>query len=387
MGISPLRHTALAAAAVGTLVLAACGDDDDSTANTTAAAATTTTGGAATSAGGAASGVTMKPVSGTLNGSGSTAQAAAIQAWTAGFQAENPDATVNYDPVGSGGGREAFLSGAADFAGSDAALTDDEYAKSKTQCGDEGAINLPHYISPIAVAFNLPDVKELNLSPDTVAGIFHGDITKWNDAKIAADNPGVTLPNTAVNPVHRSDKSGTTQNFTEYLAGASPSVWTAEAGQEWPEGLPGEAAQGTSGVVAALKAGAGSVGYADASQVGDLGVTKIKVGDDFVAASAEGAAKDVELSDKLPGRSEHDLSFKIDRTPTDSAAYPLDARLVPHRLPDSTKSGQSRPRQGVHELRRIIGGPASGGPAAGSAPMTDALSAQVAAAVAQIKAG
>ena len=101
----------------------------------------------------------MEPVSGTLVGSGATSQAAAMQAWTVGFQETNPDATVQYDPVGSGGGRTAFLSGGADFAGSDAALNDEDFEKSKERCGDEGAIDLPHYISPIAIAYNLPGVE------------------------------------------------------------------------------------------------------------------------------------------------------------------------------------------------------------------------------------
>jgi phosphate transport system substrate-binding protein len=401
VSIRTYRHSALAAVAVGTLVLAACGDDDDSTANTTAAVATaaaaptttsaggatTTESGATTTSGGSEATQAMKPVSGTLNGSGATSQAAAIQAWTAGFQEKNPDATVNYDPVGSGGGREAFLSGAADFAGSDAALSDDEYTKSKSQCGDEGAIDLPHYISPIAIAFNLPDVKDLNLSPETAAGLFHGEITKWNDAKIAADNPDAKLPDTAVNPVHRSDKSGTTQNFTDYLHAAASSVWTAEAAQDWPDGLPGEAAQGTSGVVAAIQAGEGSVGYADASQVGELGVAKIKVGSDFVAPSADGAAKAVELSDKATGRSEYDLSFTLNRTPTDSSAYPL--TLVSYHIVCLTYKDAAKADL-VKAFMSYVGssdGQQAAAKAAGSAPMSDALIKQVAASVAEIKAG
>ena len=98
-------------------------------------------------------------LTGNLNGAGSTAQQAAMQAWQAGFQGANPDVTVNYDPVGSGGGREQFLQGGVHFAGSDAALTSDELAQSKTACGGTGgAIDLPVYISPIAVAYNLPGV-------------------------------------------------------------------------------------------------------------------------------------------------------------------------------------------------------------------------------------
>ena len=98
--------------------------------------------------------------SGTLIGAGASSQAAAMQGWQAGFQSANPDATVEYDPIGSGGGRETFLSGGSDFAGSDAALKDDEYEQSIEICaGDQGAINLPHYISPIALPYNLPSIE------------------------------------------------------------------------------------------------------------------------------------------------------------------------------------------------------------------------------------
>ncbi len=108
----------------------------------------------------------MVEVSGTLIGAGASSQAAAMQGWQAGFQTANPDATVEYDPVGSGGGRETFLAGGSDFAGSDAALKDEEYEASKDSCaGDMGAINLPHYISPIAIAYNLPGVDSLESLP------------------------------------------------------------------------------------------------------------------------------------------------------------------------------------------------------------------------------
>src|SRR6185503_15663437 len=139
-----------------------------------------------------------KTLSGSLSGAGSTAQQAAMAAWQAAFQGANPDVTVNYDPVGSGGGREQFLAGGAIlFAGSDAALTADELTKSKTRCaGGTGAIDLPVYISPIAIAYNLPGVTSLQMKADTIAKIFAGKIKKWNDPAIAADNSGVKLPST-----------------------------------------------------------------------------------------------------------------------------------------------------------------------------------------------
>ncbi|MET0326235.1 MAG: phosphate ABC transporter substrate-binding protein PstS, partial [Ilumatobacteraceae bacterium] len=337
-----LRRKALVAAIAGTLVLAACGGDDDDSSDTTEAAgaaattpeatetsaadaAVTTEGGSDETTGGGSDGTSapLEPVSGTLIGAGASSQAAAMQAWQAGFQEANPDATVEYDPVGSGGGRETFLAGGSDFAGSDAYMDDEEYASSVERCaGDQGAINLPHYISPIVVAYNLPDVAELNLSPATIAGIFSGAITAWDAEEIAADNPDVELPDTAINPVHRSDESGTTQNFTQYLSAVAPDVWTDEPAQEWPD-VGGEGAQGTSGVVAAIAAGEGSVGYADASQIGDLGAAKVKVGDEFVEYSPEAAAKLVDVSERVEGRSEYDLAFDLVRDTTEAGVYPI----------------------------------------------------------------
>jgi phosphate transport system substrate-binding protein len=291
-------------ALAGSLALAACG-----AANETAAA------------NGAAAGSTER-LSGTLDGAGYSAQQAAMQAWTAGFTGQQPGVTVNYDPVGSGGGREQFLSGGVAFAGSDAALTDDEAKKAEARCGSAGYFELPDYVSPIAVVYNLPGVKDLRLSPDTAAKIFKGAITTWNDPAIEADNPGAKLPATAITPVHRSDDSGTTKNFTDWLHQTAPSVWTDEAGGTWPIS-GGEAGAQTSGMVAAVKAGAGAIGYADESQAAGLGVAKIKVGNAYVPPTAEGAAAVVGTSKQVDGRGRYDHALTINRTTTDSTEYPL----------------------------------------------------------------
>ena len=267
-------------------------------------------------------------LSGTLVGAGSSAQAAAMQGWQARFQALYPDVTVEYDAIGSGGGREQFLSGGSDFAGSDAYLSDEEYESSKEVCaGDQGAVNLPHYISPIAVAYNLPSLEgtTLQLSPATIAGIFANTITAWNDEAIAADNPGVDLPDMPVNPVHRSDESGTTKNFTDYLSQVAGDVWTFGAIESWDADGPGggEGADGTSGVVAATTQGEGSIGYADASQIGDLPAAAVKVGDSFVEYSPEAAAKIVDVSERVPGRTEFDFAYDLTRDTTEEGVYPI----------------------------------------------------------------
>ncbi|GAB4097942.1 phosphate ABC transporter substrate-binding protein PstS [Sinomonas halotolerans] len=298
------RLSAVAVVAAGALALSACGSDN---------ATGTQTSGAA------GSGVT-----GTLTGAGSSAQGAAMDAWKTGFAAANSGATVQYSPDGSGAGRKALLDGSAQFAGSDAALKDEELEKAKEICGPEGAIDVPVYISPIAVAFNLPEVKELKLDAETIANIFRGKIAKWNDPAIAKLNEGVSLPDLKVTPVHRSDDSGTTKNFTEYLSAVAPSVWTDKADGEWPSSLAGENAKGTSGVVKVVTDTPGAVTYADDSAVsGKLGTASLKVGEEFVKISAEAAAKAVEVSKQAEGRAANDLAIKLDRKTTEAGTYPL----------------------------------------------------------------
>jgi phosphate transport system substrate-binding protein len=301
------KGVALAAMALaGSLALAACGAANESDSGS----------------GSSEAGSSTEQLSGTLNGAGSSAQQAAMQGWTAGFSKEQPDVTVNYDPVGSGGGREQFLSGGVEFAGSDAYLSDDEVTKAKDRCSGGEVFELPNYISAIAVVYNLPGVDKLNLSPDTIAKIFSGSITTWDDPAITADNPDAQLPSTAITPVHRGDKSGTTKNFTDYLAKAAPNSWTGGAVDEWPT-QGGEAANGTSGVISAVQAGEGAIGYADESQAGQLGIADVKVGSDWVAPSAKGAAAVVEGSQIKSGRGQYDFAYDINRTPTDKSQYPL----------------------------------------------------------------
>jgi phosphate transport system substrate-binding protein len=295
---------ALAATAVLTVGVAACGDSSDDSAS--------------------ASG---DGVSGTIAGAGSSAQEAAQEAWKANFESANSGATVSYDPIGSGGGRDQFIAGGATaFAGSDSPFDTDELPKATQRCQSGGGelVQIPNYISPIAIVYNLPGVENLQLAPETTAKIFKGEITKWNDPAIAADNPGVDLPDTDITPVHRSDESGTTANFTDYLHEAAPSVWTDEPDSSWPL-KSGESGAQTSGMVQAVKAGEGAIGYADESQAQDLGVAKVKVGNTYVAPSAQGAAADFEASQKDPELSQgkYVFAYKVDRTSTDPSTYPV----------------------------------------------------------------
>jgi phosphate transport system substrate-binding protein len=288
----------LAASGVLALTAAACGSSNDSSSS---------------------------GVSGDLAGAGSSAQQAAQEAWTAKFEDQNSDATISYDPIGSGGGRDQFIAGGKTaFAGSDSPFDTDELPKATQRCAPGELIQIPNYISPIAIIYNLPGVDSLQLSPDTTAKIFKGEITTWDDPAIKADNPSADLPSTDITPVHRSDESGTTANFTDYLHEAAGSVWTDDPDSSWPlQG--GEAGAQTSGMVQAVKAGEGTIGYADASQAQDLGVAKVKVGNTFVAPSAEGATNDFDQSQKDPELSQgkYVFAYKVQRTPTDASSYPV----------------------------------------------------------------
>ena len=177
-------------------------------------------------------------ISGDYAGAGASSQQAAVEAWIAGFKGSNPDAKIAYNPSGSGAGVTTFLQGATAWAGSDKALADDEVEQSKNVCAKGTAFDVPVYVSPIAVVFNLKGVsdqgKHVNMDASTIAKIFDGKITKWNDAVIKSQNPKLNLPDTDITVVHRSDKSGTTQNFVSYFKDAAPNDWTYDLSENWP---------------------------------------------------------------------------------------------------------------------------------------------------------
>ena len=302
-----IRRAVVPGIAVLALALTGCGADNE-------------TDGAS----GSGSGGEDSSLAGELSGGGSSAQQAAMGAWAVGFQDANSGVTVNYDPIGSGGGRENFISGAFPFAGSDAYLTDDEgeLSKATEQCGGT-VIEIPSYVSPIAVAYNLPGVDELNLSSATLAGIMAGQITEWDDPAIAEDNPDADLPAERINAVHRSDESGTTENFTDYLDAVAGDVWTAGVVETWPSDFGGEGAKGTSGVVQTIGNSEYSIGYADASQTGDLGQANIKVGEEYVAPSPDAAAKILEVSPEADVATETQLVFDLDHETEEAGVYPI----------------------------------------------------------------
>ncbi|GAC1386546.1 MAG: phosphate ABC transporter substrate-binding protein PstS [Marmoricola sp.] len=368
MNVTSLRRVAIPASAALalSLSLAACGSSSPSS-----------TGGSTT--GGSAA-------SGTVNGAGSTAQQAAQGIWAAGVKNSNPNLTVNYAGVGSGGGVTQFNAGGVAFAGSDSPLKlPAEVAAAKARCGGD-VIEAPDYVSAIAVAYNVPGVKSLKLDAATIAKIFLGKITNWNDGAIAALNPGVTLPSLAITPIHRSDKSGTTNNFTDYLNKASNGVWADKANSVWPSTITaGSSAKGTSGVVSALGTAKGGIAYVDDSQAGSLSKASIKVGSSYVQPSAAGAAQDVALSQQQPGRGANDFALKLDRTPTDATAYPI--TLVSYLIACPTYPASQEAAVKAF-LSYVVSTPGQQAAAAnvGSAPLPVALASKAQAAIASIKA-
>jgi phosphate transport system substrate-binding protein len=252
------RQVTTAGLAVCAVALAACSSSSSSSSSSTS----TTSPSSGTSSSSAA-------VSGTLNGSGSTFQLTFQQEAIQSFKSVQSGMTVNYNGVGSGTGRSNLAAGTVNFAGSDSTIPASEASTFKGT-----VLYFPVVIGPITVSYNLTGLsKPLQLSAPTIADIFEAKITTWNNSAIATDNPGVTLPSTAITICRRSDSSGTTQNFSEFLLKAAPSVWTLGSSStiKWPANSRGGAGNG--GVASCIKSTSGAVGYVDYADAKATGLT------------------------------------------------------------------------------------------------------------------
>lgn len=278
---SPKRSLSVAVALTLSLglVAGACGKKEESGGGGTGG---TTKG---TSASGSAD---VSSLSGKLQGSGATFPKAFYEEVKTNLKTAAPNLTVDYAGGGSGKGKQDLADNVVDFAGTDSPVKEEDLGKYKG-----GAIlYFPTVAAPITVSYNLSGVDKLQLSPDTLAGIFQKKITTWNDPAIAGDNPGATLPSEPIVTVVRSDGSGTTSNFSKYLKAASPSIGI-EPGDapKWPDGT--QTANGNAGVAQSVKSTAGSIGYVDYSDAKATGLTfasvKNKAGS-YIAPSLEGAS-------------------------------------------------------------------------------------------------
>ena len=364
------RVSLVAGVIAGAIALSACSSSKSST--------TTTSSGA--------SGTAAAPTcsTGKLNGAGSTAQGNAMTAWITAYQKACTGATVNYNGTGSGAGVTSFNAGQVDFAGSDAALNPaaGETAAAQKRCSST-PLNLPMVVGPIALAYNLSGVSKLILTGDVTAKIFLGKITTWNDAAIAALNPGATLPSTKITPVYRSDSSGTTKNFENWLAATAPTVFTSKPDKDSSKaGFAGVGKSGSTGVAAAISSTPGAIGYDEYSYAvsGGLSTAEIDNGGGAVALSPATASA-AALSATVTGTGS-DLTLQLDYATKTPGAYPI--ILVTYEIVCTKYSSATTGTFVKNFLNYTSTGGQAGLPALGYAPLPAGLQTKVQASVATI---
>lgn len=330
-------------------------------------------------------------LTGEYAGAGASSQQTAVEAWIEGFRSQAPNATVAYNPSGSGAGVSTFLTGSTVWAGSDKALSAEEIEQSKSVCASGTAFDVPVYVSPIAVAFNLDGIstagKHVNMDAATIAKVFNGEITRWNDPAITEQNPGLDLPNLTITVVHRSDKSGTTLNFVSYLKDVAPSAWPHDLSENWPNEV-GQGAKGTSGIVSTIKQANGTIGYADFSQVGDLGTVAVKVGDDYTPISADAASKviaDSPVDTSVDG--DNRIVIDINHKTAATGAYPIVLVSYDIACPAYKESNDATFAKAWLTYVTSAEGQKAAQDAAGTAPLPSNLTGKITASIDQIKVG
>ncbi|MET9076388.1 phosphate ABC transporter substrate-binding protein PstS [Streptomyces sp. NPDC004232] len=309
------RSPAVGAAVVcGALLLTACGSTGSSRPASTPSAAPSP----------APTGIACGRAA-AVPASGSTAQEFAMKFWIENYMRACPGTKITYVGNGSGAGQTDFLKGRTAFAGSDSALSAAQVDQSRSVCSGGGqAVHLPMVGGPIAIGFNLPGVSKLVLDAPTLAKVFDSRITKWNDPAIAKLNPGTTLPSTPIRTSHRSDSSGTTDNFTSYLSAAAPGAWPHGHDKVWMA-KGGQSAKGSSGLAEQVKNTTGGIGYVELSHALAHGVPTVSIATGAPApvdASVLTASKAIAGSSVAgPG---DDLVLKLDYGTKAAGAYPID---------------------------------------------------------------
>ena len=304
------RTTAVSAIALsGALALSACGSDNNSGSSSTAAATI-----AAADCG-----------SGTLNAEGSSAQLKAIQQAISLYQAAcDNKVTINYSGTGSGAGVKQFTAKQVQFGGSDSALktapasgaTTTELAAATAACGSP-ALDIPLAAGAIGAAYHLEGADKLNLDPATLAKIYTGAITKWNDPAIAATNTGVTLPAKDIKVFFRSDESGTTENLAKFLHATAPDVWTFEPAKAWKG--TGEGKKGSSEVAKSVVATDGAIGYMEVAFAKEAKLKVSSIG----GLAPEGDALGKGVSGGKIKAAAGDVRVSFDYTKPPEGAYPI----------------------------------------------------------------
>jgi phosphate transport system substrate-binding protein len=347
---------------VGALSLTACGSDNNGSDNN-------------------ASGVDC--ATGDLTGAGSTFQKNIVSEWIKSYGSACSGATVDYQGIGSGAGIKQLGEGTIDFAGSDSTMKPDEQAAADATCGSP-AVHLPVTAGGIAVAYNLPGVKALRLSPKTLAGIFQGTVKKWDDAAIKGDNPTASLPSTAITAVHRDDSSGTTKVFSSFLQATAAADWKLGADKElsWPAGVQG--AKGSDGVSQAVAGAEGGITYVEKSYVD--GSTTLAAAEVKNSAGTYAELTGTTVSEALAGATTdvmgNDIRVKIDFAAVKGNAYPITA--VSYEIVCSKGKDAAKAKLLKSFLTYAVGDGQDSAEEAGYAPLPDALAGQVATAVAAL---
>lgn len=329
-----------ATALLGSVALTACGsgssDGSSSPSATESSSSATTAASAADSsstsqAPAANVAYTPKCPGGSINGAGSSAQGNAITQVINNYKtACQGKGQINYSITGSGAGVSSFIGKQVDWAGSDSALSPDkgEVEKAKARCSGNDAWHLPLAAGPIAVVYNIDGVSDLTLSSETLAGIFSGAITKWDDQAIKQENPNAKLPSTAISVFYRSDESGTTDNFTNYLNKAAGDVWSEKHSKQWKG--TGKGADKSAGVTQAVKSTANSISYVEWSYASknNLAMAAIDNGNGPVKLTGETAGKAVSAA-KVVGTG-NNLQLELQYKDTPAGVYP--AVLVTYQI-------------------------------------------------------
>jgi phosphate transport system substrate-binding protein len=271
----------------------------------------------------------------TLNGAGATFPYPMYSKWFSKYHDAHPDIQFNYQSIGSGGGIRQVLAGTVDFGASDGPMTDEQLAQAKTKI-----LHVPTVLGAVVPAYNVSGVSgEIKFTPEVLAGIFLGKVTNWNDKAIASANPGVTFPkDEPIVVIHRSDGSGTTFIFTDYLSKVS-SDWQGQAGKgtsvKWPVGLGGKGNEGVAGMIRQMQ---GSIGYIELIYAVQnkiaYGTVKNAAGD-FVKASLDSVTAAAASVKSMPA----DFRVSITNAPGKDA-YPISSftwLLIPAQSKDAAK--------------------------------------------------
>jgi len=270
----------------------------------------------------------------TLNGAGATFPAPMYSKWFSEYHKIHSDVQVNYQPIGSGGGIRQVTSGTVDFGASDMPMTDKQLQESKVKI-----LNIPTVLGAVVPAYNVPGVSgEVKFTPDALAGIFLGKISKWNDKAITSANPGVNFPDKDIIVVHRSDGSGTSFIFTDYLSKVSPD-WKNQVGADtsvkWPIGMGGKGNEGVSGLIRQLS---GSIGYVELIYAVQNNIPYGSIRNSsgvFLKATLEGVTAAAASAPKMPA----DFRVSITNAPGKDA-YPISSftwLLIPAQSKDAAK--------------------------------------------------